>query len=452
MRHYSLFAVIPGVIGGILTAAASLILVKPFGKVGLADYEPMHPEFRLPWSIALAGVVIPTLIYFACAMLRVKRLLRYDTVTLLSGAAGSKSRSRRILAKRRMKVKNKMAIRTLAANPGRSIVIFLGIFLGAMIVAFGYIFIDSVKAVGATAHGEFGDFRYEYVLNTLCEGTPEEGEAVTVMPFESTESVRFSLMGVDLDNTLWNMETTEGQRVDPEKGWYMSSLCAAIFDLSPGDSFTFRSIASLEEHTVKIDGVIKNGYQNYILSSRENLAAITGLDAEIYNAVLSDRSLDIDSDTVSEIITDATYETQMENMLTSMGGVIDALILIGAVICVASLYAAVNMMVEESRSNISMLKVLGYDNRRINGMIVNSNHLLLIPGIALGIAAAYLLMLWYCVSFVEVERIMIPATMTFRSIVITALITAACYFVSLFLVCRRINRTDMIESLKDNRE
>ena len=453
MWHYSLFAVIPGIVGGLLTAMASLLLAQPFGEIGLADYEPMQATFHLPLWIAIAGIVIPTLIYWICALLKIHRLLKKDTVALLNGAVGKDAKSRKILSHRKMKVKYKMTVRSFAGNPGRTFVIFLGIFLGAMIVAFGYIFIDSVKAVGSEAHEEFGSFKYEYVMNTLFDGSPEGGEAMMIVPYESPdEGDRLSLIGIDSDTKLWKIETVDGEKADIENGWYISTLCAAIFDLKAGDHFTFRNITTLEEYTVKIDGIIKNGYQNYLISSRENLAEITGLPASTYNTILSEKALDLDSSSISEIVTDTTYENQMENMLVAMEGVIDALIVIGAIICIASLYATVNMMISENRNNISMLKVLGYDSRKINSMIIDSNHLLLIPGIILGIVAAYLTMVWYCAAFVDIEGIMIPATMTWSSILITAAIVVACYLVSLLFVRRKVEKTDMIESLKDNRE
>ena len=452
MHHYSLFAVIPGVVGGVLTSVAALALAKPFGSLGLADYEPMRPAFTLPLWVAAAGVVIPTLIYYAAAMLRVRRLLREDTVRLLAGQVGSDGRSHRILARKKAPVRRKFALRQLLGSPGRSFVIFLGIFLGAMIVAFAFSFIDSVRAVGVEAHGEFGSFKYEYILNSLQSGEPGAGEAVLVLPFENEKGDRFSLMGIDRDAQLWNLTTVDGEAADPENGFYISTLCEAMFGVHPGDELKFRSIATLEEHTVRISGVIKNGYQCYLLTSRQAAAEIAGLEGNCYNAVLADRAMDYDSAEVAEIISDRTYETQMENMMTSMGGLIYAFMIIGVIVCVASLYATINTMLSENSRNISMLKVLGLENRRINSMIISSNHLLLIPGIVLGIAAAYGVMAWYCAEFVEVERIMIPATLYPRSIVLTALITAASYGISLLLLRRKVDRADMIEALKDGRE
>lgn len=83
---------------------------------------------------------------------------------------------------------------------------------------------------------------------------------------------------------------------------------------------------------------------------------------------------------------------------------------------------------------------------------VEKNCLFLIPGIALGVVCVYLIMYWYCAEFVEIERLMIPVSLTPVSILLTALITAGGYFAALFLARRKVAGTDMVEALKDNRE
>jgi len=452
MRHYSLFGVIPGLIGGVLTAIAALFLAKPFGSVGLADYEPMKPAFRLPLWTALAGIAIPTAIYYFGSMLRVRKLLKADTVALLSGQVGNDGKSRRILAKKKLPIKRKLAVRQLIGNPGRSIVIFFGIFLGAMLVAFAFSFLDSVDAVGDRAHDEFGTFSYEYILGSLKQGDVPDGETVLALQYEDGESRRFTMMGMDSESQLWNLTTTDGRHADLDSGFYISTLCEEIFDVHEGDTFTFRNIATLEEQKVKILGVIKNGYESYLIGSKEHVSEISGLPADCYNAVLSKKALPDMEAEATEMVTDSTYRTQMENMKKSMAGVIYALMVIGVIVCVAALYATINTLISENAYTISMLKVLGMENGRINSMMISSNHLLLIPGIAAGIAAAYGVMVWYCVEFVEVENIMIPATLKPVSIAITALLTVFAYAVSLLLVRGRVNRADMVDALKDGRE
>lgn len=453
MLHYSLLAVIPGLIGGVLMAVSCKILSQPFGELALADYEPMQPEFNLPIAIAVAGVLIPTLIYMIAALLKVRKMLKHNAVEMLNGSVGTQSKTHRMFSNTSMKVKNKFAIRSLLGSPGRTFVVFLGIFLGAFIVSFGYITIDSVKEVGNSAHGEFGSFKNEYIFNTLLEDEPKDADPVLLASYENTEGTSFSLIGVDKDCKRWNLTDQDtGKVADIENGWYISSLCAVAFGLKTGDSFTFRNIATLEEHTITVKGIIKNGYQNYIVSTREKMAEIADLKANQYNCLLTDDNRTFDGDIVEEIITSDTFENQMDTMLDEMGPMIYAMIIIGAIICICAVYVSVNMLLSENRNNISMLKVLGYNRRRINKMILNGNHLLLIPGIAIGIVASYFSMLAYCVGAVDIEGLIIPATLTVQNILLTILIVSACYFLSMLFVRRKVEKIDMVESLKDNRE
>lgn len=61
-------------------------------------------------------------------------------------------------------------------------------------------------------------------------------------------------------------------------------------------------------------------------------------------------------------------------------------------------------------------------------------------------------MAWYSSQFVETEKLMILATLKPFSVVLTVLFTAACYFVSLLLLRRKADKTNMVEALKDGRE
>jgi putative ABC transport system permease protein len=130
MGHYAGFAVLPGLVGGILTAVISVIAAQPMAEMGLADYEPMRVVGRLNPLIAVLGIVVPTAMYGLAALLSVRQLLKKDTVLLLNGNAdGGKKKMRRLFAGRKMSFRIKLAFRTLLGNPARSLVVLLGVFL-----------------------------------------------------------------------------------------------------------------------------------------------------------------------------------------------------------------------------------------------------------------------------------------------------------------------------------
>ncbi len=170
------------------------------------------------------------------------------------------------------------------------------------------------------------------------------------------------------------------------------------------------------------------------------------------DVLLSSNRLDIPSDHVAREIRKAAFAEQAKTMIDQMGTLIYLLIGLGCMICIAAIYVAINMLITENRNNISMLKVLGYRNRRINSMVLSSSHLLLPLGILLSIPAAYGTMDIFARFFAEIDGMLMTVSIVPKSYLVTILLVCLSYFGSLFLLRRKITKVNMIESLKDNRE
>lgn len=124
----------------------------------------------------------------------------------------------------------------------------------------------------------------------------------------------------------------------------------------------------------------------------------------------------------------------------------------GAIICMASLYVSVNMLVTENRHNISMLKLLGLTDREINRMVLDVNHVLIPIGIIAGMGIGYVSMVIVFRIYSGIEGVKYSAVISVKSIIFTALITLLCYAISLIIVRKKADKVDMVESLKVNRE
>lgn len=451
-RHYSLLAIIPGIFGGVLVSVLCLIIAQPYGELTLTDYEPLQAKFQLPISAAVIGIVVPTLIYLCAALLKIRKLMKHNTVELLNNSADENTKIHRIMSNSNKRVKYKFAIRSLIGNKGRTFVVFLGIFLGAMIVSLGLMFSDSVKGIGDAVKESYGNLEYQYTLNTIKTDEPKEGEPLIAGSFENEDNVNFTLMGLDSDTKLWGLDLTDGGTADLEDGWYASSLCSTVLGIEAGDELTIRNVTTLEEHTIKIEGIIDNGYNNYIISTRERAEEMTGLEHGSYNALISGSELDLDSSEVSSTLTKDTLKDQMDAMLGENNSLIYAILIIAAIICISSLFIAISLLISENKTNISMLKVLGYNNRRISGMILDLNQLLLIPGIGLGILVAYSALSAYKTRYAAIVNAILPIKLTASEVIITIVFVCLCYYVSLFFLKKKVNKVNMAESLMDTRE
>ncbi len=450
IMHYIVMGIIPGFLGGALSVVAACVFAQPYGELGLADYEPLHVSFTMSPFAAIAAILVPMLLYALSAARATGKLLKKDTVLLLNGVADKENKTKKLWANKDKKVRTKFAFRSLIASPGRSFVVFLGVFLGAFIIMFAFMTIDAINGLPDAYKKQMGSFQKQYVLNTFLNGEREDGETLLVSSYEYNGTV-FTLIGADADVSMLNIDTGSGE-ADLENGWYVSNLLAYICNIKVGDTFTFVNRMNLEEYQVSVAGIINTDMQKYLVSSKKNVSKIIDIDADLYNSIISDGDVDIDNSLVATEVSTDSIDDQMQTMMNEMGAIIYALVVIGGIICIAAVYVSVNMLISENRLNISMLKVLGYHDREINRMILNANHVLLPIGVIAGILAAYASIKFYFTAFAETEGMIIPTVLTPLSIVFTAVIVSACYFISLVVIRRKTSTIDMVESMKDDRE
>lgn len=450
VMHYVIMGIIPGILGGILSVATACVLAQPYGEMGLADYEPMHIDFKLSPFSAAAAIVIPTIFYALSAAVTTIKLLKKDTVLLLGGVVGNTGKTKKLWMDKKKKVRTKFAFRSLIASPGRSFVVFLGVFLGAFIIMFAFLTIDAVKGLPDAYKEQAGSYETQYILNTFLSGEREDGETLIAASYEH-EGTTFTLIGADADVSMLNIDTQEG-RADLENGWYISNLMAYICNIETGDTFTFVNRTTLEEYQITVAGIIETDMQKCLVSSKENVSEILGIEPDLYNSILADGDLDIEDSIVASQINTSAIDDQMQTMMNEMGAIIYALVVVGAIICIAAIYVSVNMLISENRHNISMLKVLGYHDREINKMVLNANHILLPVGIIMGIAVSYVSIYYYFAAFAEMEGMIVPTILKLSSVVFTVIIVSVCYFISLLFIRKKTSRVNMVESLKDNRQ
>ncbi len=453
MFHYAGFAMIPGVCGGIIATLLTMIFAQPFGEICLADYEPMRIVCKMEPVAAALGIIVPTLMYVIAAMRSVNKLLKKDTVLLLNGNAEQGEKNfKNILVKNKISFRVKYALRSLIGNPSRTFVVFLGIFLGSYIALLGYSFLDTMDNTKNNMIDEMGSFEYQYVLNKLVDGNEYGGEPVIMSTMESEAGDQFSIIGTTDENPYLDIKDTAGKNIALKDGYYITGVMAMLQNLETGDVFTIRNPLTMEELEISVAGIIDNDMQNAIFSNRENVARILGMDATLSNVIMSDVVLDIPEDSVSQTIKKADAKEQFQNMSNQMDVMIYFLIGMGAIICVASIYIAVNMLVSENRANISMLKVLGYKDKMINQIVLRVNHILLPIGFLCSIPLVFASVNWFMVFLADYIGALPKAYIAPKSFVYTVILLCISYFGSLLLLRRKVSKVDMVESLKGNRE
>ena len=451
--HYAGFAAIPGIIGGVLTSVITAAVVQPYGELGLTDYEPMRITCSLSWYAAVLGIMIPTVMYILAALLSVRRLLRQNTVLLLSGSADEGRRKlRRVLAGRKLSFRVKFAVRSLIGSPARSFVVFLGIFLGSFIMLTGFSIYDSVRHMADTVQEAAGEYEYQYVLGEPLYENPYGGELILAAPVEDEKGDALTVMGTDNEQSLLNLTDKEGQEISTKDGYYITSLTAYLCGWETGDWVTLYNPLSLEQIHIRISGIVENDTAQIIYTSRANAAEMTGVDKNAGNMIISEERLDIPENIVERESRKSDLKEQVDTIIDQTSYMIDTMVGLGIMICIASVYVAVNMLVSENRSNISMLKVLGYPDRKIGRIVLGSNHVFLPLGILMSLPAAYAFCGLFFRMFADMMGMLVSPYLELKSCIMAAVLTAGSYLASMHFVGWKTRKVDAAECLKTQRE
>lgn len=448
--HYVRYGLIPGVVGSVLGVLVSIPLTKVLCRFYIEyDFETLiyKPTYNLP-SIVIA-LVVPTLLYCAAIAIQAGKLLKKAPVDLLRNT-GKDTKAIGIMKNSRAKTQVKMRVRSVMGHPGRSIVTTIGVAIAAFCIVAGLVMSDSMDAL--LNDGLTSSIKYEYLyrLNTLQQGTPDEGEALFQNYYEvGGSTVQLSAQGIETGSKYFPDKTDSGEKLELDK-YYLTSAAAETFGMEPGEELIFYNIADLKEHKVKISGVVTDNTHCYLYTGRDNATELAGVDAGTYNCIISKDALTLDKELVSSETKMTVTADTMDNLMGPMKAIILMIEIVGIVLGVFVLYLIINMIVSETSTNISVMKVLGFNRKEISNRVLNVNHVLVCIGYLLGIPMAYTFVKVGYSDTIENYGMLLSPVVTVKAIVTGFLLTWVTYELSLLLQKRKISRIDMVEALKEN--
>lgn len=448
--HYARYGLIPGIIGSAIGLICSVPLTKLLSQFYIEyDFETLvyKVEYNIP-SVIIA-LVVPSVLYCLAIVVQASKLLKKSPVDLLRNT-GKDSQTVGVMKNSHAKTQTKMRVRSVIGHPGRSIVTTVGIAIAAFCIMAGLIMSDSMNDLLDDGLTSSVKYEYLYRLNYLKEGKPDKGEALFQNYYEvGGSTVQLSVQGIEEGSQYFPNETDSGEKMDLEQ-YYLTSAAAETYGLKVGDELTFCNIADLKEHTVKISGVVTDNTHCYLYTSRKNATKLADVDKDSYNCIISEKSLKLDKDLVaSETKMTVTAET-MENLMGPMKVIIGAMEGVGIVLGVFVLYLVINMIVSETATNISVMKVLGFSKQEISNRVLNVNHILVIIGFLIGIPIAYLFVKVGYSDTIENYGMLLEPILKVKAVVLGFALTWVTYEFSLFLQKRKISRIDMVEALKEN--
>ncbi|MBQ7372780.1 MAG: hypothetical protein IJW67_13045 [Blautia sp.] len=409
---------------------------------------PRELAVAILFTVGLYTITVICIAYFQ---------MRETSVNMIRGISSKKKKGAFRLTSWKASFRKKYRFRAVFGNPGRSLIVLIGIGLGGLLLAFGYSCNDSIDRYVDETVEATGSYEYEYFLNTikmdLLAIQKDEVHMLAANFAVKGYSDALTLLGMS-QNEFMPLLTESGEELVPQDGkYYLSDMAAMIYGVKKGDSLTFYDVSSLQEFTVTIDDIFCNGSQSLLVSSRMAAMDLYNIPGNIYNVVMSDHELDLKDSEIYKRISKQELIDQIRTTISAqMHSYMGILNLFSILISAITIYLMVNVLLMENVGSISMLKVLGYHDKEINSIVTNVYHFLVPLGILLGLWLGVLLNKINFEASVAGYNTYITSTIKPDSVIKYVVIMTVSYVISLLLLRRKVQNVSMVESLKNNRE
>lgn len=348
----------------------------PFKDVFMSFYLlPSNPVEQNILTIFVA-VIVPFAFIVGLSFVIVKRLLDQKPVTLLNPEVTSSSN---FITKRvgkylkRLKITTKLQHLLLYRNIVKFMVFLIGMFYAAFLILFSF-----------SLNGIFDRMLYDYYENTdheyigICElgelcSVPVNGETVIELPGALLEGENVILTGLNTDTSLHPLLDKKGIDITEslDDGIIITESLRILNRVKKGDNVTIK--IGTEEQDFKVVGVTEefSGEKAYL--HIEDLSILLTNTDDFYNAVYSKTELNEEDYNIvlnnQDIVDQATNMQEFFNTFISMMTI--SSIVIGGII----IYILTVMTIEDNFYNISLFKVIGYNEKEINRMILGGYNL-----------------------------------------------------------------------------
>ena len=237
-------------------------------------------------------------------------------------------------------------------------------------------------------------------------------------------------------------------------GAVLTEKAAKLLKVSVGDSITVVSDGKALGK-LKITAIVENYVHNYVYVSNATAERLCGDDMQ-YNVLLcklggadSDRfsKAMLSVDGVEAVSLSESTRTTFSDIIGILDLVTLVLIVSAAALAFVVLFSLANINIAERRREIATLKVLGFTPREVSAYVFRENIVLTVLGALVGLGLGYALAMFVIVS-AEIDIAMFGRTIYWYSFALSFVITIIFSLAVNLIMNRKLDKIDMVESLK----
>jgi len=392
--------VVASVLGNVLgyTSFKDLCAGMYYGSYSLPTYET-----RWNADAFILTTVVPVVIMLGINLILISGKLRLSPLKFLRHDLSASKRKKAVRLPD-FKFFNRFRLRIILQNKSSYLTLFIGIFFANVLLLFGMMMKplldhyqeEILKNMIAP---------YQYVLNVPEE--PDEDEKYTIMGMLQkflTPSLKTNEKSAEkfclnsMKNVLPDQEgetiTVYGIADDstyvsaelPTDGVLISDGYAEKYKIKTGDTVVLKEAYGSETYEFLVQGIYDYPASLTVFMLISSYRKTFGEKEDYFNGYFSrEKITDLDEDLIATTITEDDLTKVSRQLDVSMGEMFQLINVFAVVLFALLIYLLTKLIIEKNANAISMVKILGYENREINSLYLTSTTWVVILSILLSL-------------------------------------------------------------------
>ena len=459
LAHYSSYALAIGIVGAALGIALgygiAYIIMNPSGMMGTymdLPYWKLHMPFFCV-VVMIAVLFALTLIGF----LSVKSMLRGTAADALRPYAPKKMKNLAIektKAWKKFSFGTRWNLRDVMRHKSRTLMSLIGIIGCTVLMAGALGMNDTMNAFLTDYYDKAMNYSSRIYVSSASEETVAEIAEKYAADASASVSVEIGDKGVSLD--IYDIKHDKVRFLDKKgalvplrnDGAYLCRRIADEYKLKAGDTFTISPYGTDKEYTLKVNGVIYSSSESVaITNAYAEACGVSGYKTDsLYTSAVKNVLLDDELTKNFEIQDKQSIVESFETFTSLLNLSVTVLIAAAIVLGVVVLYNLGVMSYTERYREMATLKVVGFKDKKIAGLLIGQNMWVTVIGVILGLPLAAGT-LGYLVKELASEYEM-RVVMGWKTFLISTLLTFCVSLVVSLFVAKKNKKIDMVEALK----
>lgn len=396
---YLVYPIIGSLIGGLLGYLIGSIVSAPLCSMFISYFVVPLGNYKMELKYLLTSLLVPTILLSILSYIIALFMLRKKPLALLKEGSNLKINIFSKIVNKitsflpfKYKFKYSLAFRSL---PKLLVVAITSFFTGMLIV----LTLIGMNLMNNIIDKSFEGMKYDYMAYTNTIETEELDDSADYMisaslPIkevldknnnkkEIEEDLKISLSGIDKDSKYIEILNDKNENIInllDDNNIIINRNMQNLYNIEIGDTL----ILGLDEEfkntiTYKVSGISEEFMNLSGYALRESLCKKVGYNSACYSLIISNHKKysnlnELDNKLVDKIATVINFSDMKDNMSKAMqkyNASIYIVIAFASIMAFVIIAVIANIVVEENKKIISLMKVMGYKNKKISSIVLN---------------------------------------------------------------------------------